>query len=968
MADVLGALGLPRWVGEVWSLLGGLSFVGLLFWYLFACHRPFEAELEQRLGLTILPFHRLQGRRRARHAAARRQDLARDLSRGSLTSSDLLDAAAIGLPAARTMLTSLMTEATRAKGPRTIEVYADRGQGLSILLAQTTQALARRRPVLYGSWRSLERYLSNDSVSPLDLLRIRWEVTFHRAPFPGWFRAPWFVIDDCPVRPVGLEPDSIRSFARLLSQLERAGIPYVIGVRRYRLDPSVEDHRGWVASHQQFRLALDDADAVAIAGGFIGLMSDHSAIVPREWCRENRPRYKRQLFAMLALLSSELMRQPDSDDRHFRPLVQEFDRLSPEDQAVVKWIALGQLLDVSLPEAVVHASVDARFAARVASCYEGLIRRDVGRDGRVVYHLGGPVLAYYLLRSELRSEDALVAFITGRMDANSLLTEQGVNYWRFVLHRLLQGWNPSLGRANPQRVARRAYLPFADRLTPPASGDHITRIAWAALFRRLGDTDRARQIYQGLWAERTTPLAELGLFGVSLMIGLRDVLPKIMTDGRFVGAACELARSHGLASTRRANVYPRQALALASLFIDVVRLNDGRLGAADRERLLASGEELARAASRGRYARSARNVLARLVGGLAGAYTNDAGASRPDFAEALQHVDLAFESGRGLADDDNRKTWQDVISHSTKASIYLAEYDRTGRYLDEAEWHFERSFFGVLERDIAERATLVRQYVLGCTNFAYFKWKRRHDHESADHWYRESIRCLENLSPEERPREAAELYWNYAVFLGESAGSHLAVIDVLTKALERPTVDRRRAIVAWLSSACTNACHAKLRDGQIVAAQELAREAVKWNRQRLVATDARSGEGGTIAHHLVSLLFPARVPVRDKVVIASAVVDDVVKVLSGEVARHGASGSDEALRGAVALVDVYRQYVADETVSELRRQVEAVATAPAHRQAIHAQLTAWLQEKRLRGWPCAFNESLLTCLETRTNE
>lgn len=961
LAPLNRLLGLTGWSPLTFA---ALLLLWLLLWSVLwlMAHGSDRLRLAgDRYGLEFLPHGWLERRRIARLAWARRVELVRDFLSGSVTPGDLLPVITLGLPVSRAAERRILAKILKRNAPTALEVYADRGEGMSLVLAQLAVSLAGRRAVVFSSWPALEARLEGAELP--ESLQRPLALSLHKAPYHGWLRPPWIILDDCPPR-IGQEASegSGLLFQRFLGLLDSRGIRYVIGVRRYRFEPTVEQYTGWLGMSQQVPLSLDASDVESIASRWAELSGPHVELDVRAWLKRNRTRFKRQLFPMLSLLWAELSSRPEGRYPELRSVLEPYHRLGPKDQLAVRWIAFGQLLDAPLPEEVLERSLGASVAGNAASGYEGVIRRCVDeRLGMTVYRVDGPLVAYDLLREELRSDDRFYDFCA-EFAKKSLKRRVAVSasYWRRILNRMVSRWNPSLDSCEQRRVARRVYSRFKDRLGAPVGPDPITLIAWAATLRKLGESDEAGGLYATSWS-RFQECSEDGttLFKTSLLIGLNDVLPEALSEERCLGLALELADS-----VRPGG--PEQAFELADAFGEVVRRHAADLADDKRSLLLSRAESLAAtSATHPAYRRSANNLLARLVGGLFGTYRNEADVPRPDVQEALRYADDSFRSPPDVATDYARKTWQDIRAHRVKALLYVAEHERSGEFLDEAEEHLYHSFVGLPRSDLPDRKEQITLYCVGASEFARLQWKRRGDTELAEEWYEESIRFLESLPEDQRPDAAWEVYWNYAVFERETSPGLLRVVRALEKALDAcPGCPQRKEILDSLSVTMAGACHAALSRGRLRAVVRFGTRAIQANTERLRRAESNQ-ERASVAGDLVGILYPRSVP--------KARRRDLAKLLARDVsAALGAAWREEteslvALKGLVAVVDTYSRYVP----RSIKKSLESELLDSTRADELWARrlvdiLSSEFLDKLQRGRPRKFNDRLLGLMAPET--
>ena len=401
------------------------------------------------------------------------------------------------------------------------------------------------------------------------------------------------------------------------------------------------------------------------------------------WLQRNANRFKNHLSSMLSLLWEEFSTAfPSQCPPYLRSLLESYAGLDENGQFVIRLASFGQLVDIPLPKALIENAFPSLALESDTTWYKGLLQREEGTSvslGYPAYWLVAPILASQVLRTDLHSREAFMTFCRDLSEKTLVRTDPiAQHYWRYVLNRMSMGWNPVLDVLDQKGVARELYQELKSKLEPQRTRDKITRIAWAATFRKLGDKERSRALYEGLWTEFRSDGKDV-LFVASLLIGTKHLVQEALHEKDYLDACVWLA---GVYVPRT----PRLALGLADVFIEAVRRRGADLDQETKSLLLGRAEKIARwAAGTQRFEKPAYNVLARLMGGLHGEYKAVNGHRRPDFKRAIRCANQSFESPLRAANDDEKKTWQDIITHHVKARILLHEFRRSGKGLDKAD-------------------------------------------------------------------------------------------------------------------------------------------------------------------------------------------------------------------------------------------------------------------------------------------
>lgn len=646
-----------------------------------------------------------------------------------------------------------------------------------------------------------------------------------------------------------------------------------------------------------------------------------------------------------------------------------FLELNDDDRIFIKLVSIAQIFDLSVPETLVELIFGPSVVKGAADCYKGLIRRDHDDPfGGIGYHLGGPILAIHLLSKEISSEDLFYELCENLMARSiGLGNIRAGHFWRMLLHRMASNWTTVLSRQGALHIARRLYYNFKNSFDyPNPADDPLQAMSWAATLRKLGGADHATTIYLDLWKlAKSSPNEKLltPLFLSSLLIGLKELTPNLIYEAEYLRISEILAEKFIPAA-------PKLSIAMGDVFIETYHAHRSSLAPESRHLLLSAAERLGRASIRFSYRHSAHNLLARLVGGLEGPYVNANGDERPNFEEALALADLAFESKPSLAAEDNLKTWQDITTHNVKARLYLAEYQRSGRFITEADWHFQRSFLGLPRNNLnASTRKQIFQLIHHASMYAYFKWKHCNDELAADQWYRNSIEWAETFFDDAPPQEVWKTYQNYTSFLTRKAvADPMAAIRILRRACTTfDSCTTSSQAKEWCAHALKN-----LAEG----VQNRLSEAIankQWNAvekyglevisicSEIVAVSPSSQHRESAFMHLGRILFPPRTPREVKAKIASLIG---LKAAAALVAGIESRIKDYwALKTFVSFVDNYPVLVDESLTGTVEEVVVATAkAAPDDGRELYALLLEWAQEKYDHRWPSKFNSRLLAKL------
>ncbi len=202
--------------------------------------------------------------------------------------------------------------------------------------------------------------------------------------------------------------------------------------------------------------------------------------------------------------------------------------------------------------------------------------------------------------------------------------------------------------------------------------------------------------------------------------------------------------------------------------------------------------------------RMSYHIVGRLIG--MDTYTSLKGMKRPDFSEAISILRKAFESSVPDRNDDNKKSYQDIITHNALKDVYMKWYksaekpspEERENIIKQADLQFERAFLGLPRSGLSSPEVI--EHALNCQcAYGFFKWKWQNDPVSADFHYKEAIKKREKLNylwP-----KAYTLYDYYAHFLFSERRQKdelPIIIDLLRKARDFVSVcnDQEQAAIS----------------------------------------------------------------------------------------------------------------------------------------------------------------------------
>jgi tetratricopeptide (TPR) repeat protein len=776
--------------------------------------RSSRRHLLKEYGFITVPAP--QAKERLVDAQARRAQLGRLLLTGGLSHRELVEAQVLQLPLPRRLIAELVTRPSRwdrarpylrrlrplaflktvvARDPGpTYEIYADIGQGLSLSLAELAVAESRARTVVFGSWDQLRSSIDAHGLIDAGTLKSpRWRP--RRAISLAPVRKPLVVVDDCPARPLAEPPHP--TFDRFLTVLVDSRLPFVLGVKRIRPDSNPRDeYVGYLRGSYQHPLTLRRREVGPLAHQWLTLAAEsYEAIAPQldfdrveRWADSHRDAYRRDLASLVWLL----WRRVDIDraDPAVAAAVDELMHMNATRRDSVLVAALMQALDIDSYRGLVEQIYGNSGRAALA-WLDRLWRHAPGDPSRPAGTSWIRTVAAEVLDAGLRRARRLDDLLRDLIDRTGARIGDGdEDVLRLLFHRLAKDWNPLLKDLGAAAIVRHIDVAAAPWFRPSPLADAATQLAWAATYQALGAESQAQALYGELLG-LPTPIHEdrPAWYSASLLIGVKRSRPGLVATEKYA----RLALDYVSAATSE-TLPPKMALGLADALLEVAKQNDG-LERGERYALLARSEELVRSTFWSPTVRlQAHNLLARLVGGVAGEYIYN-GAQRPSLEVALAEAVQAFESQAPERDDPAMKTWQDVITHNVLGFVYKLEYERTGAHLEDAYRHLRRSLEGLPRRDldIGWRQQL-SHCIRGFTGFGWFC--ARHGYGEAESWFEAATKLVRTTPHNELPPDAALAYLRRDRFLEKRGASEEQRLTLLSEglALLEPS-DARQALV-----------------------------------------------------------------------------------------------------------------------------------------------------------------------------
>lgn len=286
-----------------------------------------------------------------------------------------------------------------------------------------------------------------------------------------------------------------------------------------------------------------------------------------------------------------------------------------------------------------------------------------------------------------------------------------------------------------------------------------------------------------------------------------------------------------------------------------------------------------------------------------------------------EHAEESFESSQETRYKDKKKTWQDIITHKVMGVVYQKKYERSGKCLEEADFHLQRGFKKLPQREdlSVTRRKRATQYLYGCIDYAKFQFIGYNDAEKTINWYKEAKDFLDGLPEGQCPKESEKLR--------KLSGGALVV------------------------------CYASLQSQNLKRIRTYGNEALSYYKERL---NLDEGSRKSTIHHLTSFLFiyGDKVSGEQRAVLAEEFAEDIGNILSRQWrTKTIGSGYKGALRGFVAVADKYGNYVNDSDKDQIVESIRE--TYQLKKRKLRQKLEEWKQDKKREGNPVEFNRELL---------
>lgn len=615
-----------------------------------------------------------------------------------------------------------------------IELHAERGEGLTTLLADLAVEISSTRClVVFGSFEELLRLWSRGQSHPQDLAHALGTLRGRG----GSRKTVVMVLDDAPSRADVAASDSgdpSHYLAMLIQASESESVSLVIGTSTRSEQPHEETHTSWFGLKRQLDATPDPAERRRIGEYWVRLTvapDDEAASVGLQAIDTDE--------SLTGVIAAAWRFLRGTSFPYMDELLRDYWDLAEVHRDTMLLAALGRLVGAPVPESIVSELTDAKAPAEKLPLLRNLVTQSrVAPPGTGFgYELVSLVLAGRVIDDYLESANdfgpMLLRWIEGSPD------DQFANqYWRLVLHRLA---SDEVIVANEDDLRRAAISAFnrsrISRLTPSDFGDRLSKLAYAATLRRMSRKESAEQFYNALLAEHPDFDGDLWFFA-SVVIGVIDCTPDQAQSESLLRLASDLAAEIHYLPTK-------MSLGLAAAFGDLARWTPTDVEGLEARSVLLGAAEALLAGHRDKvaYARQISATFASCVGGLYGDYYNRAGKARPDFDLALSAVQGAFEdvpTRSSTTDGKELLPFQSHVAHRIRARIL----DLRGLPGDAelADDDYLASF------DVPDPARLeeygpsyAKQYVLGAADHAFRAWKAGRE-EAAHHWYTSALGAL----------------------------------------------------------------------------------------------------------------------------------------------------------------------------------------------------------------------------------
>jgi len=229
-----------------------------------------------------------------------------------------------------------------------------------------------------------------------------------------------------------------------------------------------------------------------------------------------------------------------------------------------------------------------------------------------------------------------------------------------------------------------------------------------------------------------------------------------------------------------------------------------------------------------RSKRSAYHSLGLLVGSKT--YRFD-GNQRPNFQDAVNTLQNAFESPEPDRNDDNKKTFQDAITHRALKDVYLnwcksidACSEDANQLVLRVDFHFQRAFMGLPRHDLSS-SQVIEHALLTEAKYAESLWRPwvgKANLNAAEEHYKAAIAKFEEFH--HKWPEAYKLYDYYSIFLFETGRAKLPDIVALLYKTLKLVPDDKSEDTARISSKLAHNLHSDLLDNLRLVTPEDAGE------------------------------------------------------------------------------------------------------------------------------------------------
>jgi hypothetical protein len=901
--------------------------------------RRLVRQIEREFGVTILPRSPIETRRLRRTGRNVVSRIGAAMVTGDVHWNQLLLAAEAKYPSSRELYGRLVVE--NRTGLFNKEIYSNRGEGRSLLLASLATHFSKTDLVFFSHWPAVrERWGETGGKFPPASHEILLLKIF-RFRLRG---RSIVVIDDCPV-PEENSSDAF-SFGRFKEAMDRAGVSYILGIprfryhipspaiRRERRTPCSEPHASWVAPGDSLRLELSPVEVPALVRRWHREAKQPGSVDP-DFFQGNKLRIARQLHALHDRFWDHYLRASQLPrPRLTREFLAAVDRCSPDVRLGVYWLSVGQLVSVALPEAAVIALVGPNGYHEMCRLLGGFLRRDsYERVDRVLLHFGGPNLAYALLGDWLTSDERMIREISHLVRATAVMQrEDSLSFWRDVLSRVATDYPLDMTVLSRRDVARQIFRQNQELFRD------VQDLYWASLLRKVGERWEAGRAYTAVWRARREKSIEADwLYDLSLALGLKDTAPDVLKEPAYLDFALRVARE-------RQGATGKQLVGLADALINALNQLGPNVAENVRMTALQEAESAAVDGLSTRQHQHSCSVLARLLGGLSGPYTNKNGDGRPDVHTAIQFCRDSFDA----SDAAEALSLQEASAYDTMFRIWLLAGNRLA-----AIESLRRSWINV-PRELTEDETT--HNVLKALELVSLLCK---PHEPNQETLIEGLAILMRAEKCSRKIAGTSLEWKLSIARAELYRHHCPLVwtEMIQTYNHLIRIAKTDSARATQISAVLDCIRLTLRMAPSEADQivEAMIDQIGTVRTYLFAMEAQAARAH-VANALGWLLFPIRRRV------ASSCALPVWEVLEKELEDNPRNRL--ALASLVRIADNIPNYVGKARIDELEDFLQRCCGDVVLRRQIVELLTSENAHKIGRTLPNRFNERLLGVLQT----